>query len=256
MKATKQQEKSSKKNNGLGTEKNTNILEVDLKDYGECGWCLSLKETLRIPWKTWLEWKYISQSMESREWGAVLLIKDGTLISYQIPKQEVTSGDCEFKEELGGNGIVHSHHTMGAFHSHQDDKHARNLYEYSIVLSSTGYVATKKTTLPCGGKGHVNVDLVLFDIPDLGMEKITEKKYKQPETFQLNHAYVKDKEESLLTVACDNCMEFNCRDCKEFEGQKLEGELPFCFDCDEYNCDRCWKLEEYQKHYPETEWPL
>ena len=60
------------------TEKRSNILDVKIKNYGECGFCSDHdhKETLKIPWSIWSQWQYISQRMGEKEWGAVLGVKD------------------------------------------------------------------------------------------------------------------------------------------------------------------------------------
>ena len=140
-------------------ENKSNILGVEIRNYGECGFCRSEpQEKLTIPWEIWSEWLHINFLMKDREWGCVFWVveKDGTptVDRYEIPKQEVTGTECLFREELGGNGIMHYHHGMGAFHSGQDDKHCRNLYDYSIVLSTSDCVATRKMQLPCKGYGY------------------------------------------------------------------------------------------------------
>ena len=127
-------------------DKKNNVLDVAVKNYTECGFCGEQKNTafLLISWEIWCKWQFISQKMQDKEWGGVFWVQEDTITKFKLPKQEVTSTECSFKEELGGDGIVHSHHNMEAFHSAQDDAAARNLYAYSIVLSnSKGYEATK-----------------------------------------------------------------------------------------------------------------
>ena len=70
--------------------KKSNILEVRIKNYGECGFCSEHddQDILRIPWDIWSQWKYISQCMQDKEWGAVFWAKDNTVTSFKIPKQE------------------------------------------------------------------------------------------------------------------------------------------------------------------------
>lgn len=234
--------------------KDSNILKVRVKNYGECGYCSNAenKAILNIPWHIWSQWLYVSQHMGSKEWGAVFWVKDDTITSFKIPKQEVTSIECEFKEELGGDGIVHSHHNMDAFHSSQDDLHARNLYCYSIVLSNTkGYEATKRIKLPCRGFGYVNLELQLSDRPDIDFSKITEKKQELvPETYHKNH------QEELGFGAdespCSRCEGFECKTCKFAIGRGREDMPPFCDYCGDYDfCDSCKKLAKYLDNYPE-----
>ena len=165
--------------------KNSNVLKVETKNYGECGYCYQAeKQTLNVPWEVWSQWAFISQSMGNTEWGGVFWLAGDTITSFKIPAQEVTGTECEFKEELGGDGIVHSHHSMSAAHSSQDDHHARNLYDYSIVLSSRGYEATKRIKLPCGGFGYIRVELRLIDCPEIDLTKVNLKEQK-PEAQQL-----------------------------------------------------------------------
>ena len=161
----------------------TNILDVEVKNHKECGWCTDNvnKQILRIPWTIWSQWLYLMSKYKDKEWGAVYWIRDNTLVRWHLPTQEVTGASCEFEEDCGGDGMVHSHHTMGAFHSGQDDEQARNLYGYSIVLSTKAgaleYVATRRVELPCQGFGYVDVDIELIGMPDVDVSKIHEDTY-------------------------------------------------------------------------------
>ena len=209
---------------------------------------------------------YISQRMGGKEWGAVFWVKDNTITSFKIPKQEVGSVDCEFKEELGGDGIIHSHHDMGAFHSSQDDAHARNLYTYSIVIAnSNGSIATKRVKLPCNGFGYVKISLQLVELPEIDLSKITEKA-----SMLIPEAYSESQEaghpcDNCQTGACDNCEysdmpylacaacdTFKCKTCKSTAGLDIRGVLPFCEICNGAEiCASCEKIAKYLKNYPE-----
>ncbi|HUU88972.1 MAG TPA: hypothetical protein VMX17_14650 [Candidatus Glassbacteria bacterium] len=258
------------------SNKNSNMLDVKVKNYRECGYCLEAKNkvVLNIPWAIWSQWVYLSQHIGSKEWGAVFWVKDNTITHFKIPKQEVNSTECEFKEELGGDGMVHSHHNMDAFHSLQDDRHARNLYEYSIVLSNAkGYEATKRMKLPCGGFGYVKVEMYLIGCPDMDLSKITEKKQElmletnaeDERRQQLNF----DTDESpcyecvshdcdrceffdMNNIPCVHCDNFRCKTCKFTIGKDIAEMLPFCDFCehDEF-CNSCLKLDRYLRNYPE-----
>ncbi|MDP2904752.1 MAG: Mov34/MPN/PAD-1 family protein [Candidatus Omnitrophota bacterium] len=189
--------------------KKSNILEVKIKNYGECGFCTDKdnQETLKIPWDIWSQWMYISQRMGGKEWGAVFWVKDNAVTSFKIPKQEVGSVECEFKEELGGDGIIHSHHDMGAFHSSQDDVHARNLYTYSIVIAnSKGSIATKRVKLPCKGFGYIKIQLQLVGLPEIDLSKISEK------TRELIPEAISDFEDN--DSPCNTCQSGSCENCK------------------------------------------
>jgi hypothetical protein len=129
----------------------------------------------------------------------------------------------EFKEELGGNGIVHSHHDMGAFHSGQDEKHCRNVYDYSIVVSnSKGYVASRRVKLPCGAFGYQVVKLTLTGIPEgLDLSKIREKGYNVQGISQGQErqtGLLPDEPDTEITdlndMPCVGCTSFECEDCR------------------------------------------
>lgn len=234
--------------------KDSNILKVRVKNYGECGWCLDPenKVILNIPWHIWSQWLHVSRQMGSKEWGGVFWIKDNTVTEFKIPKQEVTLAECEFKEELGGDGIVHSHHNMDAFHSSQDNLYARNLYTYSIVLSNTkGCEATKRIKLPCGGFGYVKVELQLSDCPDIDISKISERKQEFiPETYHKNHQ--RELGFGADEFPCNRCDSFECKSCKFAIGRGRENMPPFCDYCGDYDfCNSCEKLAKYLDNYPE-----
>ena len=251
--------------------KKENILGVKVKNYGECEYCKSLdvKEELDIPWEVWTEWLYLMRQMEDKEWGAVFTVKDKVITGYKIPKQEVTGTACEFKEELGGDGMIHSHHKMGAFHSGQDDKAERNLYEYSIVLAHESVICTKKMKLPCGGYGYTPVDLTIIGVPQLDIENITIETYKdwrkdddKAESKEITVLGVKDKEVidhygqgyagyDELFPFCEYCDTYDCKTCKDAQGFDMKYVVPFCETCNLNNCEKCEKLDMYELHYPD-----
>ena len=233
--------------------KDSNILKVKVKNYGECGYSLDPenKVILNIPWAVWSQWLYISQQIGNKEWGGVFSVKGDIVTNFKIPKQEVTSTDCEFKEELGGDGIVHSHHDMGAFHSSQDDSHARNLFTYSIVISNKECEATKRLKLPCGAFGYVKVGLTLIECPDLDLSKITEKKQELlPERYHENQQ--RELDLGLDEFPCYRCESFKCKTCNVAMRGKDGELLPFCEFCEDYDsCNLCPKLAMYLDNYPE-----
>lgn len=248
--------------------KESNILEVKIKNYGECGFCQDKdnQETLKIPWGIWSQWTYISSRMGDKEWGGVFWVKDDVITGFKIPKQEVSSVDCEFKEELGGDGIVHSHHDMGAFHSSQDDTHARNLYAYSIVIAnSKGSIATKRVKLPCSGFGYVKIKLQLVELPLIDLSKIREKTVELvPQTASELQASEQPCENcqtgdcenceyiDMPYMACATCDTFKCKSCKLTGGLDMREVLPFCEYCNDSDiCSSCEKLAKYLKNYPE-----
>lgn len=246
----------------------SNILDVRIKNYGECGFCgeQDNRECLNIPWDIWSQWLYISRLQQDKEWGAVFWVKDSTVTGFKIPRQEVSSIDCEFKEELGGDGIIHSHHHMDAFHSSQDDTHGRNLYTYSIVITnSKGSIATKRVKLPCGGFGYVKITLQLSDLPQIELSKISQKRtdlfqeasYVSSEgSHPCDTCSTADCENCQLLdmpyLACENCTTYKCRSCKLTAGLDTRAVLPFCETCNDSNiCSSCPRLEKYLKNYPD-----
>lgn len=254
------------------TGKESNILDVNVKNYPECGFCEDKQdtETLDIPWSIWSQWLYISQRIGNKEWGAVFWVKDNAITNFKIPRQEVSSVDCEFKEELGGDGIVHSHHEMGAFHSTQDDRHARNLYCYSIVLSSSrGYEATKRVKLPCEGFGYVKVSLRLVEFPEIDFSRITERvsaplaeiSQEQQLGFEQQdspcdscstHNCENCKFLGANNLPCENCESFKCKECNLTKGMDISEVLPFCDFCEDYGyCPSCERLFKYLQNYPQ-----
>ena len=230
--------------------KNSNILNIAVKNYGECGFCTDPdnQETLSIPWDIWCQWIFISQNMGNKEWGAAFWVKDKKVTRFAIPKQEVTATECEFKEELGGNGMVHSHHDMGAFHSSQDDQHGRNLYEYSIVVSGKSYEATKRVKLPCGAFGYVKVQLRIFDYPKLALDNISEKKTER--LFEIPDRPGLQQSE-IDAIGCYACIDYKCKSCNFGLGGGFN-QLPFCELCEQCgDCQRCEPLLTYLSNYPE-----
>lgn len=221
------------------TIKNSNILDIKVDNYGECGYCKNAlnKVELYIPWKIWSQWIYLTMKNHDREWSAVFWVKKNKVVRFEIPEQEVSSASVEFLEDLGGDGIVHSHHSMGAFHSSQDDKHERNLYDYSIVLDSKyKYVACQRIKLPCGGWGYVDCDLLITKMPNVSEDNIMSKsKYI---TTPNQYHYLNDKKEEKNIIVP-----------KTEENEELElirtGGLPYgdydlpCYNCVERDCQNC-----------------
>ena len=252
--------------------KDSNVLGVRVRNYSECGYCLDTdnKVVLSVPWAIWSQWQYISTRMGDKEWGGIFWVKDDSVSGFKIPKQEVTKVECEFKEELGGDGIVHSHHDMGAFHSSQDDRHARNLYTYSIVVSNKdGYEATKRIKLPCGGFGYLKVEIRLTELPKIDLTKISERSEYMPDIHregERQQDFLRDTPscEGCVTqdcgscplfdmglLPCDTCESFKCKTCKLPIPKDMGEILPFCNYCEEGSCTSCVRLDAYLKNYPE-----
>lgn len=156
---------------------NLNILEVENKMYKNCDFCdKSKKHELIVPWNVYTTWLWLMRQFPKLEWGGTYTVLDGAIVdgSFLVPEQAVTGSSMEFLEPSHGNGLIHSHHSLGAFHSGQDDKQARNQYDYSIVLAHSEYEASKRIKLPCGGFAYVGVELLLDNMPE-GLEGTADK---------------------------------------------------------------------------------
>jgi hypothetical protein len=256
-----------------------NILGVESKVYSDCGYCKGKKmeEELIVPWKIYSEWLFMNQHMGNKEWGAVFNVVDGKITDYKIPPQYVTGTECAFREELGGNGMIHSHHTMSASFSGQDDKQQRNVYTWSLILTATGYVACKKAQLPCGGFSYVDVKLKIEDLP-FDLKEIGELIQEKPVTIGYqggNHGHwpppgsqvytppahrrtysdplfegndygdfleeAYDRDKRLLDEAIAEDVEGEAYWSEVLNGERLPNE---CLDCHSHYCRTCKKIPE------------
>ena len=125
---------------------------------------------------------------DREEWLALLVgtrSTDGmdvTVTELRIPLQERSRAECSLvnKEPLTPDivGVVHSHHTMGAFFSTTDDNELNPRFPVSIVVatnraSSTDakrllgfdYEAVGRAVLPCGSLGVV--DFIVLPTPEV-----------------------------------------------------------------------------------------
>jgi hypothetical protein len=116
--------------------------------------------------------QYLMKKFRSCEWLAYLIgdknnryIKD-----IFIPSQEASSGAINNvgPKPVGTIGVIHSHHSMGAFFSGTDDAFINQNNDISIVIAHSGIKAMVKWTTPCGYKleteGNVIVEKEnLFD---------------------------------------------------------------------------------------------
>lgn len=99
-----------------------------------------------------------------------------------IPKQEVTSVDATIDDHYFPPrviGILHSHHTMGAFFSGTDEKYVNNnYYSVSIVIAKSkqdpkqqlgffDYKAIAWYDTPCGGKVRKEVEIGILTPAEL-----------------------------------------------------------------------------------------
>lgn len=118
----------------------------------------------------WLVAEICGAVEEPDEWAIVLKgrrLEGGRLVvidDYTIPEQErsggyVNIGEVEMTEDIVG--VIHSHHSMGAFFSGTDTRQLNPRFPISIVVAQKAnqylgfsYKATGKFTLPCGAQGE------------------------------------------------------------------------------------------------------
>lgn len=151
---------------------------------------------------------------EKDEWLAYLVgtrSKDGynvNIEALEVPPQTRSSSNCGFTNQevdlTTRIGVVHSHHTMGAFFSGTDDQDFNLKFGFSIVISSKltdpehhwlgfSYKAVGTVKLPCGSRG-LSEFLVLPDgVKDYPW-------YGTPIEIEAKH----DKKDEVKLGDCDN----------------------------------------------------
>jgi hypothetical protein len=174
----------------------------------------TVAEKVTVPLEIWLQWQYVNSKMGHLEWGGVFDIKNGMVSNFRIPKQSVTGGSCVFDEDIGGNGHVHSHHSMGAFNSGTDDHSTRNMFDYAVVLSGYDYVMTKRVKVSEGNYKWTPVEIITPEMPKVDISNITEKKITYTATkWHGGGDYYGGWDGSLY----DNSVNHSpCRQCTEF----------------------------------------
>src|SRR3990167_152205 len=87
------------------------------------------------------------------EWLAYLIGKGYEVEDIIIPEQEVSAGSVEVKSFPDRNdviGVIHSHCSMGNFHSAVDDEYLVGNHNISIVATTDGkYSGKVRVVLPC-----------------------------------------------------------------------------------------------------------
>jgi len=139
------------------------------KVYSACDWCHEHEsETLlivppEIEAQWWL-WSRIHPDLELLALFNAEEVDIGWSITRMwLPKQRVTQVECEILEASNGaNGMIHSHHSMAAKMSSQDKRDLIPAYQFSVVTNHSGEVeAYERITLPCGGVGFREVEVML-----------------------------------------------------------------------------------------------
>lgn len=167
----------------------------------ECESCPEIVQKVKFLNVKWQDLHTLMKRMGGKEYAAYLLghiQEDGIpyVSDYYIPDQEVTSVEADITEvvlpeevQATKIGWIHSHHSMGAFHSGRDEMSMN--YPLNVVISTTGYVATYRHPATCGRivRSKVEITLVEPDRPIPGEEKIKQKtfQYQTPAQFPINN---------------------------------------------------------------------
>jgi hypothetical protein len=174
--------------------------EITSTPITECESCPEIVLKIRFLNEKWQDLHTLMKRMGGKEYAAYLLgeiQEDGIpyVYDYYIPEQEVTSVEADISEVVIPQdlqdqriGWLHSHHSMGAFHSGRDEMSMN--YPLNIVISTTGHVATYRHPATCGRIIRSKVEIVLME-PDRsipGEEKIKQKQfqYNPPPQFPIN----------------------------------------------------------------------
>lgn len=126
----------------------------------ECKACPETIAKMRFDARKWRELHHLMLKLKGTEYVAYLLGSndaDGIphVHDYYIPTQEVSAATADVTEDVLPDAVkasligwLHSHHTMGAFHSGRDEQSMN--YPINIVISTKGYIATYRAATTCG----------------------------------------------------------------------------------------------------------
>jgi len=132
---------------------------------------------------------------QNREWLAYLTGKDLTVDDMVVPKQVATStsvSNIQYPAELKDKiiGVIHSHHSMGAFFSGTDHDYINGNHDISIVVSRNDIKAQVRWDTPCGGKIIVPAKVKIFLATSFNEEeflKNADEMLQEPVPFHLSH---------------------------------------------------------------------
>lgn len=176
-----------------------------------------------------------------------------------IPEQEVSSVKAENKEPVGDTiGIIHSHHSMGSWHSHDDEESATQNGFSLVVDNDMEFDAKGRVELPCGGWGQVDVSVIIEsqDMPDEAewakeqTEKIKEKTYthktKKGKIRQVYGGFVYDGERWIADEEGPDWVRsgsWRRRRCPECNRYTMKERVPTDKHDDKY-CETCGIIDE------------
>lgn len=126
----------------------------------------------------------LMKKYQNTEWLAYLIgdVDTRYVRDIAIPQQKVTAGSVRVEEQYIGKdciGVIHSHHSLGAFFSGTDDAYINKNHDISVVVAHNGIKSQVRWTTPCGYKliteGSVIVESEnLFD-EEMFIEQIEER---------------------------------------------------------------------------------
>ena len=126
---------------------------------------------------------FLMEEYPSQEWVAYMVGKETEKSNFFVedivvpPHKDVSSGGAEVEPMTVPKdcvGIIHSHHTMGAFHSHTDQTYADRNHPVSITVAKRNgnleYDAVSAKRTPCGKISTVKAD-VFYVAPPPSFDK-------------------------------------------------------------------------------------
>jgi hypothetical protein len=115
----------------------------------------------------------LMKKYQHTEWLAYLIGNSTTNIitDLEIPKQRVNAASVHVEGPIVSPfviGVIHSHHSMGAFFSGTDNEYINGNHGISIVVANNGIKAQVRWNTPCGSKMIVDGNVIferenLFD---------------------------------------------------------------------------------------------
>jgi len=154
--------------------------EIQCSLVGEAKVVLSIRVQQKI--------RLLLEEYPSKEWMGYLVgeRKKSSLIVNDLiipPHAEASGSSAEaepFHAPKETIGAIHSHHSMGAFHSQTDQNHVDRNYPCSITVARNGsgvnYDAVAHTKTPCGKSTHNKATVVLLAVrPDFDAKKFLEE---------------------------------------------------------------------------------
>lgn len=170
-------------------------MKTTIKKITNCDFCHSETEnTLVIPIELDQKIRAMTIAMGSTEWLGYFDIDedkesgDLRMKDLRIPDQEVSGASVEVESTEPAYGSVHSHHSMGAFHSGTDEDSVGGNHNLVVVYSTQDggtYKAKQKVALPCKSYKLLDIDVFIEEpeSPDLTDWVEESKKHIKPRVW-------------------------------------------------------------------------